>query len=186
MLQTMQHDRKPAQAVWTSLLTTGVCSSLCSCASVPVPAPDSDGSRRAGAAATVERLFAGMRTRDEALMRGALAETFALAVVDEEGEPRVSQGDVDEFVRSFVTSPRRRDERIAGEPLVRVDGGVAVVWTPYVFFVDGQLSHCGFDGFHLVRGPADEAWKIVAIAYTRRRGDVCEPFVDAARRRDSR
>jgi len=180
----MQRDR--TQASWTIVLTAGLCVPLSSCAASPRASHGDAPALRASAVAAVERLFAGMRTRNEALMRSVLAETFALAVVDEEGEPQVRQGDVDEFVRSFLTSPRHRDERVAGEPLVRVDGGVAVVWTPYVFFVDGQLSHCGFDGFHLVRSPADEAWRIVAIAYTRRRGDACEPFVDAARRRDSR
>lgn len=56
-------------------------------------------------------------------------------------------------------------------PEVRVHGAIATVWTPYDFWIDGKLSHCGVDAFDLVK--TDEGWKIAGGAYTI--DDKCEP-----------
>jgi len=45
-----------------------------------------------------------------------------------------------------------------------VHEGIAVVWTPYEFHVNGEFSHCGVDAFSLVR--IDGQWKIAGIVYT--------------------
>jgi hypothetical protein len=50
------------------------------------------------------------------------------------------------------------------DPLVMVHEGIAVVWTPYEFQVNGKFSHCGVDAFSLVR--IDGRWKIAGIVYT--------------------
>lgn len=42
---------------------------------------------------------------------------------------------------------------------------IAVVWTPYAFHVDRELSHCGVDAFSLVDG-GDGEWKIAGVVYT--------------------
>jgi hypothetical protein len=54
------------------------------------------------------------------------------------------------------------EERIY-DPLVRVDGDIAMVWAPYDFFVDGKLHHWGTnivsflkrEGSWRISGPAD-------------------------------
>ncbi len=43
-------------------------------------------------------------------------------------------------------------------PEVKIFGDLALVWGRYVFFVDGKISHCGVNAFHLVR--TDAGWKI--------------------------
>ncbi|RMH27500.1 MAG: hypothetical protein D6693_05305 [Planctomycetota bacterium] len=55
-------------------------------------------------------------------------------------------------------------KEIMRDPLVRVDGPLAVVWTPYDFFIDGRPSHSGTDAVVLIldRG----AWKVRTIVYT--------------------
>jgi hypothetical protein len=50
------------------------------------------------------------------------------------------------------------------DPQVMVHGPVAVVWTPYDFYRDGEFSHCGMEAFTLVRGP--DGWRITGATYT--------------------
>lgn len=47
-------------------------------------------------------------------------------------------------------------------PKVEIHGDLALVWGRYVFFVDGKISHCGVNAFHLVR--TDAGWKIAGAS----------------------
>jgi imidazolonepropionase-like amidohydrolase len=62
-------------------------------------------------------------------------------------------------------SQRRWDERVY-DVQVRVDDGMAAVWAPYTFYVDGALRHCGVDSIELLRVGAE--WRITQLADTRR------------------
>lgn len=57
------------------------------------------------------------------------------------------------------------------DPVVRVAGGVALVWLPYDLYVDDEWSHCGVDAFTLVR--TADGWRIAAIAYTIQQPPAC-------------
>ena len=50
------------------------------------------------------------------------------------------------------------------DPTVLQQGPMAVVWTPYDFYIDGEFSHCGVDAFNLIQ--TSEGWKIAGIMYT--------------------
>ena len=49
-------------------------------------------------------------------------------------------------------------------PETKVFGDLALVWGRYVFFVNGKISHCGVNAFHLVR--TDAGWKIAGASST--------------------
>lgn len=49
-------------------------------------------------------------------------------------------------------------------PKVEVTGDFAQVWGRYVFYVNGKISHCGVNAFHLVR--TDGVWRIAGAAST--------------------
>ena len=49
-------------------------------------------------------------------------------------------------------------------PKVEVTGDFAQVWGRYVFFVNGKVSHCGVNAFHLVK--IEGVWKIAGAAST--------------------
>jgi hypothetical protein len=70
-----------------------------------------------------------------------------------------------EFVGGIRPGPERFDPRFH-DVIVRVDGPIAVAWTPYAFSVDGTLHHCGANHFDLLR--ENGAWKILNITYTYR------------------
>jgi hypothetical protein len=54
---------------------------------------------------------------------------------------------------------------------IQIDEDLATVWTPYHFFVNSKLSHCGANAFTLVKIAGK--WKIIAIIDTRRKTN-CE------------
>ena len=51
---------------------------------------------------------------------------------------------------------------------VQIDGNMAHVWTPYEFYVKGQLSHIGVNSFTMVKEPNGE-WKIVHLIDMRKK-----------------
>jgi hypothetical protein len=117
--------------------------------------------------AVVRRLFDGMRKGDSAMVRSVFDSTARMgSASDSAGMPRFTVGNVDRFV-SGVGRPHDQvyDERI-WDTEVRVDGGLASVWTKYAFYRGDQFNHCGVDVFELARRP--DGWKIVYLADTRR------------------
>ncbi len=114
----------------------------------------------------VKRLFDGMRTRDTAMVRSVFAPGTLLGGVPTGTRP-VRFTTIDAFIGSIANVPAGTptyDEQIY-DPEIRIDGGLATVWTFYTFSLGEKLSHCGVDAFQLVR--TSEGWKITALADTR-------------------
>lgn len=69
---------------------------------------------------------------------------------------------------SFWTDPSRDDGRVLRErywsPTVMIRGGIAVVWAPYEFWVDGETTHCGVDVFDFVT--IDGQWRVSNAMWT--------------------
>lgn len=49
-------------------------------------------------------------------------------------------------------------------PTVLIRGGIAVVWTPYEFWIDGKTSHCGVDVFDFVKVGGE--WRVSNSMWT--------------------
>lgn len=76
----------------------------------------------------------------------------------------------EEYLSQLASSKQKMRERM-WTPAVRIHGLIATVWTPYDFWIDGKLSHCGIDAFDLIK--TEEGWKLAGGAYTIE--DKCEP-----------
>ena len=50
------------------------------------------------------------------------------------------------------------------DPVVHVRGSLAMVWTPYEFWINGKTSHCGIDAFELVKEQG--TWRIGNAMWT--------------------
>jgi len=113
----------------------------------------------------VKQLFDGMRSRDTALIRSTFAPGTLLGGVPRVGRP-VEFTTVDAFIGGIASAPAGMllNETIY-DPEIRIDGGLATVWTFYTFHAGERLSHCGMDAFQLVR--TSQGWKITALADTR-------------------
>jgi hypothetical protein len=79
-----------------------------------------------------------------------------------------------QFMRA-VSRPEQPalDEPIRN-PVVQVDGDLASVWAEYQVRIDGKVSHCGFDAFHLAR--LGGQWKILNVSDTFRRTGCGDPW----------
>ena len=118
---------------------------------------------------TVERMFAGMRTRDTALMRSLVdGNARLIGTRMRDGQPFVTPPiTMAEFIANVGKATGDAwNERIY-DAEARVSDNLATVWTKYAFHVGERVSHCGVDAFQLARTAA--GWKIVALADTRRR-----------------
>lgn len=130
-------------------------------------------SEEAEVMAVVNRLFDGMRAGDSTMVRSTFHPTMTTAsiLVNRQGDPVIRTGMPDEFVKAVGTPHDKEwDERI-WEPVVHIDGRMATAWTPYAFYLGGDLSHCGVNAFQLFNGK--DGWSIIRITDTRHR-EGCE------------
>ena len=122
----------------------------------------------------VNNLFVAMKNGDAALFKTVFSDSAILQTISrsKEGKTLVRTESVDEFA-SFVSQLKKdsADERIRFET-IKIDGPLAIVWTPYNFYYNGKFSHCGVNSFQLVR--FDDGWKIQYLVDTRRRTG-CKP-----------
>ena len=83
------------------------------------------------------------------------------------GQTIIRSENVKEFA-GFVSTQTKgdADEQITFET-IKVDGSLAIVWTPYNFYYKKQFSHCGVNSFHLVRFGGE--WRIHFLIDTRRK-----------------
>jgi hypothetical protein len=119
--------------------------------------------------ATINALFDGMRKADATLLKSAFSPGGILQTISRntDGNLNVVTESLDDFAK-FVSGAKKdsADERIVFET-IKIDGPLAIAWTPYKFYLNGRFSHCGVNSFQLVR--LEGAWKIQYIIDTRRR-----------------
>ena len=117
----------------------------------------------------INKMFDSMKNADAAGLKAVFADSMVLQTIsrNKEGATIVRTENVTGFV-DFVgqQKPGAADERISFET-IRIDGPLAMVWTPYQFYFDGKFSHCGVNSFQLVRFSGQ--WKIQYLIDTRRR-----------------
>ena len=114
--------------------------------------------------ATVQRFFDSMTAKDTAAARQILVMDASYFSVREGDDGTTVRGSTNrEYLEGLATITDDLRERM-WDPQVKVHEGIAVVWAPYEFEVNGKFSHCGVDAFSLIR--IDGAWKIAGIVYT--------------------
>jgi hypothetical protein len=119
--------------------------------------------------AAVNKLFTGMKNSDAEMLKQSFADSAVLQTIsrNKEGVMFVRNEKVDDFAKSISGLPKgAADERISFET-IKIDGPLAIAWTPYTFYYEGKLSHCGVNSFQLVR--LNGVWKIQYLIDTRRR-----------------
>ena len=119
---------------------------------------------------TIERLFAGMQATDTAMVNSVFHKSAALQSVKQntKGNTLLDNQSITEFLKQIAGMPKamKIEERILRYE-IKLDGIMASAWTPYEFYVNGKLSHCGVNSFQLIW--QDERWQIVHVLDTRRK-----------------
>jgi Putative lumazine-binding len=119
--------------------------------------------------ASINRFFEGMKNADTVLIKASLTEgvIFQTIARKKEGDLTIRNENVADFLKYISTQEKgRADERITFD-MIKIDGALASVWTPYKFYLKDQFSHCGANSFQLVK--IDGNWKINYIIDTRRK-----------------
>ena len=100
-------------------------------------------------------MFDAMREHNSAKF---LAQFTSNATLDRAKKDNSTQlSDLSKFADFIATSTKHLDEQLFNIS-IQQSGNLASVWTPFAFYVDGKLSHCGVNSFQLIH--QDNQWKI--------------------------
>ncbi len=88
-----------------------------------------------------------------------------------DGTRSISISTRDDLIRRLESSKAPLIERMF-DPEVRISGDLAMVWTPYDFYIGDEFSHCGADALTLARSTAN-SWTIIALSWTRLQPPRC-------------
>ena len=90
---------------------------------------------------------------------------------NEEGKIMLRKSTYDEFLgRIAGISPDMEFKEELTDYIIKVDGAMANAWTPYKFWINGELSHCGVNSFQMIKQEGE--WKVFYVVDTRRK-DGC-------------
>lgn len=115
----------------------------------------------------IDGIFAALAARDGSLLAPHLAPEARMIVAVErpDGTASIQTLAAEAFAAGLRPGPERFEE-IMPDPIIAIDGDIAMVWGRYVFRVDGRVSHCGSDHFDLIR--RDGVWRIAGITWNQR------------------
>ena len=109
--------------------------------------------------APVQAVFDGMAKRDATAIQQPLLPGGMIVVIR---DGKTTQVTFAAFAERVGKPGPKIEERIH-DPIVHIDGDLAVIWAPFDFLVEGKVDHCGTDLFSLVR--TNGTWLIATIAY---------------------
>lgn len=118
----------------------------------------------------VETFFKGFHAQDSVLIKEVVHKEVRMQSIGKNrtGETVLSSEDFSGFLSSICSIP---ESTIFKEEIhdydVKLDGKMANVWTPYTFYINNAISHCGTNSFQLFK--RDGVWKIFYIVDTRDR-----------------
>lgn len=117
---------------------------------------------------SIEDFFIAFHKQDTTALRLMAHPTIQMQSISikEDAEPKLITEEFGNFLKAISAIPKttKFDEKIHSYK-VQVDGPMANVSTPYSFYVNGELSHCGVNTFQLFKEKG--SWKIVYIIDTR-------------------
>jgi len=121
---------------------------------------------------TIDLLFEGMESFDSSKVKSVLSKDAFLKSIakSKSGETKIIHESAQEFISmiGIKIDGVRIDERLLSYD-IKIDGDMAIVWTPYEFFINDIFSHCGVNVFTLSK--LDGTWQIMGIVDTRRKLD---------------
>ncbi|WP_224490252.1 Cif family virulence factor [Robertkochia flava] len=121
---------------------------------------------------TIIEFFEAFHKKDTAVLRTMAMDATPMETIgkDQEGNTVLRKSTYNDFLNRMAGMPEDMQFREElTDYMIRVDGDMANAWTPYRFWIDGELSHCGVNNFQLIK--QGDGWKIFFVVDTRRKGD---------------
>lgn len=123
----------------------------------------------------IQNLFDAMREHNGDKILAQFTATASLQRAQPDGSIKTTE--LDKFAKGISSATAYLDEHLLAFD-VNQSGNLASVWTPYVFYYDEQLSHCGINSFQLV--DTQNGWKIQYLIDNTHQGS-CDAFIAANR-----
>lgn len=122
--------------------------------------------------AALQTLFDALAGGDADLLRGIMDPDIVMTYSETsaDGETVLGSSSLDELATRIEASQGPLIERM-WNPVVRMSGAMATIWTPYDFYVGSEFSHCGVDAATLMN--TEDGWKIVGLSWTRLQPPEC-------------
>ena len=153
---------------WRRFLATA-CTALALAAAAPTAAQPAGDADTAAVLVPVHALFAAFEAGDAAAMLRQVYPDGRVTAsgLRADGAANLPQLSWTQFA-GRIGPDSRFQERIS-DPIIRIDGDIALVWAPFVVRVAGRVSNCGVDHFDLVR--ENGAWKVMNLTFSSRTTD---------------
>ncbi len=123
----------------------------------------------------IDTFFEGFHAQDSLLIKEVVHLDVIMQSIgkSKSGSVALNKQDFNGFLASICNIPDNItfEERIHSYE-IKMDGKMANVWTPYSFFINDNLSHCGTNSFQLFK--QNDVWKIFYIVDTRDREGCSE------------
>lgn len=110
-----------------------------------------------------------MRNNDSAQLVNCFSHDAVLQTIhrSKEGKVSVKTESITEFGSSVKNAKKGSLDERAEFEMIKIDGPLASVWTPYEFYYQGKFLHCGVNSFQMIN--TVEGWKIQYLTDTRRK-----------------
>lgn len=119
---------------------------------------------------TIQEFFQAFHEQDSIKLRAMVDPSIYMQsiAVDSSGNSKLESEEYSKFLKSIVSIPSttKFEERLLFFD-IRINGALASVITPYSFYVNDILSHCGVNSFQLYKTEGE--WKIIHIVDTRKK-----------------
>lgn len=117
---------------------------------------------------TILEFFEGFHSGDTTKIYNSIDKNMTLQTIvpDTKGGRTITVSNVNMFVLAIHNKPKSENwkEELLDFRIEATDN-IAHVWTPYNFYLNDTLRHCGVNSFQLYNNGT--SWKIIAIADTR-------------------
>ncbi len=139
------------------------------CSTTTIASAADDETERAAVIGVVETFFEAMTAKDVDRMRRIMTPDGILYGYREGPDGLlVIRPSHNDYLKNLSTSEGELIERF-WEPKVMLHDRMAIVWTPYDFYRDGEFSHCGINNFNFLK--TEEGWKITGVIFSMERDD---------------
>ena len=121
---------------------------------------------------TITIFFDGIHKGDSAIVSSTLHSSIKIQTTftNKNGVKSIITGSKKKVLTS-IASKNKKD--IYFEKLIswniNIDGNLASVWTPYEFYLNGKINHCGANSFQLFNN--NGKWEIIYLVDMRRKNN---------------
>lgn len=113
---------------------------------------------------TVQKLFDGFATKDTLALRQVLLPNGQFYSVREDSNQVITKRTPHSTIIKRISMDQKLIREVMSDPQVLIHNRIAIVWTPYDFYINEKRSHGGVDAVSLLK--TADGWKIAGIIYT--------------------